>query len=435
MIALVDCNNFYVSCERVFNPKLEKKPVVVLSNNDGCIVARSEEAKELGIPMGAPLFEWKEFIEKHKVEVFSSNYTLYGDLSERVMNTLSQFSPDIEIYSIDEAFIDLSYLSYVTNSKEKLFEYGTKIRNTVKKWTGIPVSVGIAPTKVLSKVAAKKAKKSSGVFILVSGKDIEEALSNFDVEDIWGIGRAYSRFLKRNGINTALQLAKANDQWVLKNLTIVGLRIVQELRGTKCLDVEIQPIPNKAIGSAKSFGEPLTSFQHIFNALASYIDECARKLRAQNSLANIIGVGLATNPFNKNEPQYFNSRFTRLHVPTCFTNELITYGYHLLKDIYREGFRYKRVSVLLTGLIPNTSIQTSLFDKLDRAKLQRLTEVYDLLNKKFGKGIIKFASQGTKRTWKMKQEHLTPHYTTSWDDLLTINLDTNSCKTINLRLK
>lgn len=423
MIALVDCNNFYVSCERVFNPKLEKVPVVVLSNNDGCIVARSEEAKALGIPMGAPLFQYKDFLEKHNVVALSSNYTLYGDMSERVMNTLSMFTPNIEIYSIDEAFLDLSRLANIGNNSLKLLDYGSLIRSTVLKWTGIPVSIGISHTKVLAKVASKLAKKRDGVCVLNSPEEINNALSNFDVEDIWGIGHAYAKFLRKNKINTAYELANAPDHWIQKNLTIVGLRIVKELRGEKCIDIEYQPIPRKSVGSQKSFGELQTDFFVLYNALSCYIDECARKLRNQKSYANIMGVFVATNPFNPNEPQYFRSKFIRLPVPTNFTGELIRYGYALLREIFKEGFKYKRVGVIFAGLSPEGSLQYNLFDRINRDKVSRIMEVYDKLNRKYGKGILKFSAQGIDKPWRMKQEHLSEHFTTEWENILTIDLD------------
>ncbi len=423
MIALVDCNNFYVSCERVFNPKLEKQPVVVLSNNDGCIVARSEEAKALGIPMGAPLFQFRELLKKNKVVTLSSNYTLYGDMSERVMNTLTQFSPNIEVYSIDEAFLDFSNLADIGNDSEKLFKYGMEIRNTILKWTGIPISIGISHTKVLSKVASKLAKKGKGVCVLNSQQEINAALSNFDVEDVWGIGRTYSKFLKKHNIKTAYELANAPEHWVQKHLTIVGLRLVKELQGIKCIDIDYQPIPRKSVGSQKSFGELQTDFSVLFNALSSYIDECAKKLRNQQSLANIMGVFVATNPFNTNELQYFRSKFIRLPVPTNFTGELIKYGFYILKEIFREGYKYKRVGILFSGLISEKSFQYNLFDKLNRDKIVRLMEVYDTLNRKYGKGTLKFSAQGVNKPWKMKQEHLSEHFTTEWENILTINLD------------
>lgn len=422
MVALIDCNNFYVSCERVFNPKLENRPVVVLSNNDGCIIARSEEAKTLGIPMGAPYFQYQKFLEKNNVAVLSSNYTLYGDMSERVMNTLAQFTPDIEIYSIDEAFLDLSYLPSIIKTKENLTDFGRKIRETVLKWTGIPISVGVSSTKVLAKVAAKKAKKNGYVWVLFSKYDIDSALRDFDVEDLWGIGKAYSKFLKRNKINSALELTKIKDSWIRKHLTIVGLRIVEELRGHRCLDVEIQPILKKSIGSAKSFGEPQTEFEPIYNALAWYVDECSRKLRNQNSLANIIGVYIQTNNFRPDEPQYFNSKFLRLPVPTNFTNELINYSYLLLKKIYRKGYKYKRVGVILSGFVDEKEVQLNLFDKLERNKIRQMISAYDEINHKFGKGIIKFSAQGTRKEWKMRQENLSEPFTTDWNKLLTIDI-------------
>lgn len=426
MVALIDCNNFYVSCERVFKPKLENRPVVVLSNNDGCIIARSEEAKELGIPMGAPLFQYKEFLEKNNVIICSSNYTLYGDLSERVMNTLSHFTPDIEIYSIDEAFLDLSFLPSVSATKDRLIDFAKNMRETVVKWTGIPVSIGIGPTKVLAKVASKIAKKNEFVCVLFSKEDIDLALKEFDVEDLWGIGRSYSKFLKKHNIFYAYDLARANDNWIKKHLTIVGLRIVDELRGKRCIDVEIQPIPKKSIGSAKSFGEPQTRFFSIYNALSTYIDECSRKLRHQKSLANILGVYLQTNSFRTDEPQYFNSKFIKLPVPTNFTNELLHYAYLLLKEIFRDDYRYKRVGVLLSGFVKEDELQLNLFDKLNREKLGKLILVYDEINRKYGKGIIKFSAQGTDKIWKMRQENLSQSFTTNWDSLLTINIGENN---------
>ncbi|MGQ9819914.1 MAG: Y-family DNA polymerase [Candidatus Kapaibacteriales bacterium] len=421
MIALIDCNNFYVSCERVFRPKLENRPVVVLSNNDGCIIARSEEAKELGIPMGAPLFQYKEFLEKNNVVTCSSNYTLYGDLSERVMNTLSHFTPDIEVYSIDEAFLDLSFLPSISASKERLIDFAKKVRETVLKWTGIPISIGIGPTKVLAKVASKIAKKNGFVWVLFSQDEIDNALKSFDIEDLWGIGKSYSKFLKKHNIFYAYELAKANDNWVKKHLTIVGLRIVEELRGIKCIDVEVQPLPKKSIGSAKSFGEPQTEFFPIYNALSTYIDECTRKLRSQRSLANILGVYLQTNPFRADEPQYFNSKFIKLPVPTNLTNELIHYGYILLKEIFRGGYRYKRVGVLLSGFVNENELQLNIFDKMNREKLSRVILAYDEINQRYGKGIIKFSAQGTTKMWKMRQDNLSQPFTTNWDSLLTIN--------------
>lgn len=426
MIALIDCNNFYVSCERVFNPKLENRAVVVLSNNDGCIIARSEEAKELAIPMGAPLFQYKKFLEKNNVIICSSNYALYGDLSERVMNTLSRFTPDIEIYSIDEAFLDLSFLPSVSASKDKLIDFAKNVRGTVLKWTGIPVSIGIGPTKVLAKIASKIAKKNGFVNVLFSREDIDIALKEFDVEDLWGIGKAYSKFLKKHNFFNAYSLARANDNWIKKHLTIMGLRIVEELRGKRCIDVEIQPIPKKSIGSAKSFGETQTEFFSIYNALSTYIDECSRKLRSQKSLANILGVYLQTHPFCTNEPQYFNSKFIKLPVPTNFTNELIHYAYLLLKEIFRDGYRYKRVGVLLSGFVKEDELQLNLFDKLNREKLGKLILAYDEINRKYGKGTIKFSSQGTDKKWKMRQENLSQTFTTNWDGLLTVNIDRNN---------
>ena len=288
-IALVDCDNFYVSCERVFTPRLKDKPVVVLSNNDGCIVARSQEAKALGIPMGAPFFQYQKLIQNHEVKVYSSNYALYGDMSQRVMETLKCFSPNVEIYSIDEAFLDLTGFS-----NQSLTEYGTLIRNTIKKHIGIPVTIGIAPTKVLAKIAtriAKKDKTLKGVFDITTHPKIDELLKTIAVEDVWGIGRQYTKLLNSQGILTAKDLKYASPKWIQKHLTIVGLRILKELNGEPCIPLEELPPPKKGIICSRSFGKPIETLEEITEAISEYVSRAAQKLRAQNS-AGFLSSGL-----------------------------------------------------------------------------------------------------------------------------------------------
>lgn len=417
MIAIVDCNNFYASCERVFNPKLEGRPVVVLSNNDGCIIARSNEAKALGIEMAMPAFQIEPFLQKHHVAVFSSNYALYGDLSERVMNTLATLVKDIEIYSIDEAFIDLS------GYREDLTELGFRIRRKIKQWTGIPVSVGIAPSKTLAKVANKIAKKSGGVHLLADPESIRQALEKLPVKDIWGIGGQYNKFLKSYGILTALDLTRAKDAWIQKHMTIVGLRLVKELRGESCIELDTEPAPKKAIGTARSFGQMLSDFETIAEALANYAATCARKLRQQHSCANMLTVFLETHPFKEALPQYFNSIVITLPVATNYTPEIVHYAKLGLKAIFKKGYQYKKTGVIVSGLVPEDQVQRNFFDEADRSKQRSLMKVMDAINDTMGKDRVRLLSQGFDRKWKLRQERLTPAYTSRWEELLTIDVD------------
>lgn len=417
MIALVDCNNFYVSCERVFQPKLEGRPVVVLSNNDGCVIARSNEAKALGIDMGAPAFQMEDFLQKHGVVIFSSNYALYGDFSERVMQTLATMVRDIEIYSIDEAFLNLSGYS------KDLIAFGQAIRARVRQWTGIPVSIGIAPTKTLAKVANKLAKKTSGVYCLQEPQAIREALSQLQVEDIWGIGRQYARFLNHHGIRTALELTEAGDAWIRKHLTIVGLRLVQELRSIPCLELDNDPDPKKNICTARSFGQLLTDFDSVCEALANYAATGAQKLRKQHSCASLITVFLATNPFREKDPQYFNNAVIPLPVPTQFTPAIVRAALEGLRRIYRDGYAYKKTGIILSELVPEESVQSDLFVQPDFSRQQRLMDTVDRINRDYGRDFIRLLSQGFDRRWRLRQEKLSSRYTTRWEELLTIALD------------
>jgi len=413
-IAIVDCNNFYASCERVFNPKLNGKPIVVLSNNDGMIIARSDEAKALGIPMGEPLFKIKDIAEKNGVHIFSSNYSLYGDMSHRVMTILEQFSPDVEIYSIDEAFLNLDGFQRLD-----LTEYCRKIRKIVKQWTGIPVSVGVAETKTLAKLAnrlAKKDKTNNGVLNLIDRPDIDSFLKRVAVEDVWGVGRQYTKLLNLHNIFTAYDLKNAKDKWIREKMTVMGLRTVFELRGIPCVNFDYTPSPKKAIISSRSFGRSVKEKNEIKEAISFFVTRAAEKMRHQKSAATLLTVFLRTNPF-KNTPQYHNGCLVKLSVPTDSTAELIHFAMKGVEQIYRAGFLYYKVGVMLAGLIPYNRAQLPLFDTENRLKMDKITEMMDLINIEMGTGTIFYAATGISRGWKTRAERRTPNYTTDWENL------------------
>lgn len=415
-IAIVDCNNFYASCERVFNPKLNGKPIVCLSNNDGVVIARSEEAKALGIKMGEPFFKIEKLVKQYKVNVFSSNYTLYGDLSARVMMTLELFSPEVEIYSIDEAFLKLNGIE-----EKHQTEYLKKIRKTVRQWLGIPVSVGMAPTKTLAKLAnriAKKDKSFEGVLNLFDFEDLTPFLKQVPVEDIWGVGRQYSALLRRSNIETAYDLSKVDSKWVKRRMTVVGLRTVYELNGIPCIEIENTPPAKKSIVSSRSFGEYLTSFNEVKEAVAYFVARASEKMRSQKSACNSITVFIRTNPF-KNSPQYYNSAEARLPYSMNATNELLPFAMKAFEKIYRDGYYYQKVGVLLQDFISTSNLQVSLFDPPNRLNKIKVTELMDEVNAKFGREALYFAATGMKenRKWAMKREKLSSHFTTRWDDL------------------
>jgi DNA polymerase V len=419
MIALVDCNNFYVSCERVFNPALNGKPVVVLSNNDGCIISRSNEAKALGIKMAQPAFKIADLIEKNQVAVFSSNYTLYGDMSQRVMTTLAGFTPEIEIYSIDEAFLNLAGIP------NNLEDYARTIRQTVLKNTGMPVSVGIGPTKVLAKIAnhcAKKRPETNGVMVLDSSDKIGATLRSIEVEDVWGIGRQYATMLRSFKIKTAWDFTQMPDSWVKKKMTIVGLRIKKELEGEPCLEMELLPAAKKAICTSRSFGELQTDLEPLKEAVANFASSCAAKLRQQKTCAQKVMVFIHTNSFNPNDAQYAQNIVYKLPVATSSSIELIKYSLALLDLIYKEGYRYKKAGVIVSDIVPETRVQCSLFDCTDRAKQDALMHVMDKINARFGSNAVKIATLGNGVRWKLRQEKLSPSYTTRWNDIITIKV-------------
>jgi DNA polymerase V len=418
LFALVDCNNFYASCERVFDPKLEGKPIVVLSNNDGCIIARSNEAKALGIKMGEPAFQVKDVIAQHNVHVFSSNYTLYGDMSARVMQTLAQFTPNLEVYSIDEAFLDLGNFY-----GRDLNVYAREMRDTVRAWTGIPVSVGVAPTKTLAKLAnrlSKKSKKADGVLVLTDERHIQEALRRTEIGDVWGIGRRYARKLAGFGIHTALDLRNVSDAFAKKHLTVVGLRTVRELRGEPCQDLELAAPNKQHICTSRSFGSPVTTLSQLREATANYASRCAAKLRRQGSCAGAITVFLETNRFREADAQYFNSKTIALPTATNSTLELLHYTNLALQSLYRAGYRYKKSGVIVSELRSQNQVQTSLLDTVDREKHQRLMQTLDKLNSAWGRDKVTSAAQGTTRPWQLKCERKSPCYTTQLKDLLCI---------------
>jgi len=418
VFALVDCNNFYASCERVFNPRLAGQPIVVLSNNDGCVVARSNEAKALGVAMGVPEFQIRPLLRAHRVQVFSSNYTLYGDLSQRVMETLEQFSPNVEISSIDEAFLSVSGFT-----SRNLTEYGRIVRTTVKRWTGIPVSVGIAETKTLAKIANRVAKRTpdtDGVFDLLACSDRDTLLGTVAVADVWGIGPSYARLLTQHGITTALQLREADERWIRRHMGIVGVRLVAELRGRSCLDLDACPAPKQGITCSRSFGRSVCTLAEMEEAVSSYISRAAEKLRGEGLAAMVLTVFLMTNAFT-NEPQYRNSVTYSLPVGTDTTSELIRAALHGLRTIYRDGYRYKKAGVMFTALVPASQVQPDLFDHQDRPRSKRLMTALDAINDRWGAGTLQYAASGLTKAWKTQFHRRSPTYTTDWDELPVVN--------------
>lgn len=411
---LVDCNSFFVSCERVFNPKLLGKPVVVLSSNDGCVVARSKEAKLLGIPMGAPAFEYKKLFKDRGVFVYSSNFTLYGDLSQRVMEVLQQFSPDYEIYSIDEAFLVIAAEDPLSIARE--------MRQRVLRWTGIPVSVGIAPTKTLAKVAnhiAKKVEKHEGVYLLNDPQQIDRTLADFPLDDIWGIGRNLSRRLRGHGIFTPLQFKNSSDSWIQKCYSVVLLKTALELRGISCLPLEEVEEPNKSITCSRSFGTPVTTLEQLEEAISNYTARAAEKLRQQELCAGYLTVYLTTSPFIENP--YSNSASISLPEPTDYTPHLISLSKRGIQAIFRSGCSYKKVGVILDDLSLKTFHQLDLFSvpSPDRSKAM---EVLDEINGAYGRNALQFAAEGIEKPWKMRRSHTSARFSTHWKELLKVKI-------------
>lgn len=417
MIALVDCNNFYASCERVFRPDLKEKPIVVLSNNDGCVIARSNEAKAIGIKMGEPAYKRREDFKKHKVHIFSTNFPLYGDMSNRVMSILQKNSKDIEIYSIDEAFLDCQ--------DSNLKKYGIDIKKKVMQWTGIPVCVGIAETKVLAKLANHIAKKhtKSGTFILKEKKNILDVLKKTNVGEIWGIGSRSAKLLNSYGIYNAFELISLDESWIKRKLSVVGLRIVHELKGIKCFDLDNKKQIKKNICTSRSFGTPTSDYNHLSQAISTFAVRCSEKLRKQQSSASTIKIFIYTNPFNPRQKQYYGNITLKLDQATNDNQVMIQEALKGLKSIYKEEYIYKKAGVIVGNLIPTNQIQLNLFDNLNnRDKYKKISTIFDKINNSMGKDKIRIAVQGFDRKWQMKQEKLSPAYTTRIEDILTIKI-------------
>ncbi len=419
--AMVDCNNFYASCERVFNPSLEGKPIVVLSNNDGCVIARSAEAKALGIGMAEPAYKRKAFFATHEVAVFSSNYALYGDMSARVHRVLSRFSPEIEHYSIDECFLLMQ-----GHSRETLMELAGEMHSTVRQWTGIPVCVGLAPTKTLAKIAnrlAKKRPESGGVCMLDRPEDVERELALLEPEDIWGIGRRSAHKLRGLGVKTALELTHRPHDWIQKKLTVCGLRTVMELQGTSVIDLEDLPPTAKSITCSRSFGTRITELPALEEALCSHVHRAAEKLRSRKLQAGAVQVYLGTNRF-ANDPKYSNSGSLPLNVPTSYTPDLQAQAKRILRDIFRKGYKYQKVGVLLLDLTKEGQRQLTFSDFEDTGETTRrdsLMQTLDSVNMRYGSTTLHFAGSGTgQRMWHMRRNHLSQRFTTAWDELAVV---------------
>ncbi len=418
VFALVDCNSFYCSCERVFKPELNHKPVIVLSNNDGCAVSRTDEAKALGIEMGAVYYQIKDIVKKNNVHVFSSNYTLYGDISSRVMQVLSGFVPEMEVYSIDEAFLNFSGMQ-----KMDLNKYSIEIIKTVQQYTGIPTCIGIGPTKVLSKVANKLAKKNKiknyGVFNLCDSEFKDTVLKKIPVEDVWGIGRQSAKKLYALQIKTAYDLMKSQPELIRKVLTVVGARIVEELNGKSCLDLETDVEDRKQIVSSRSFGRQVTQLIELQESVANHITNAAEKLRKQNLICKNVTVFIQTNPF-VNKPQYHNSASMNLTSGTSVTPKLIKHTMQLLEKIYQPKYEYKKAGIILNDLVKKDFIQTDFFNKFDTVEEDNLMNVIDQLNRYHGTSTVKYAACGVNQFWKMLSEMRSPCYTTRWSELCKV---------------
>ena len=417
MFALVDCNNFYVSCERVFKPSLQGKPVAILSNNDGCVIARSDEVKALELPMGAPAFKYKSFFKQHKVEVFSSNYPLYGDMSSRVMRILEQFTPEVEVYSIDEAF-----LQFKGFDNYDLEAYGQAIRNRILKWTGIPTCVGIAPTKALSKVANKIARKfpkeTAGVYVIDTEQKRLKALKWTPIEKVWGIGYALSKRLAEKKCKTAYDFIQLPDLWVRKSFSITQWKLKKDLEGVP--KIEMEQIKNKrVIATTRSFETTLTELSDLKERISTFASSCAEKLRRQNSSCHVLVVFLRSNRFKTQSPQYRVSRMVSIPFPTNSSLVLSSSAVKAITSIYKKGIHYKKAGVILTGIVPTYNRQMQLFDHED-ARHQPLMSAMDHINKKYAAPKLKLANQDLARTWKMRQAHLSPQYTTNLNDIITV---------------
>ena len=418
MFALIDCNNFYASCERVFQPQWEGKPVVILSNNDGCVIARSNEAKALGIPMGAPAFQYQAQFKRQGIKVFSSNYPLYGDMSSRVMSILEQYTPNVEIYSIDEAFLQFKGFELFD-----LREEGKKMRKQIRQWTGIPVSVGMSPSKALAKIANKIAKKfavkTEGVYCIDNEEKRIKALKWTAIGDVWGIGRQHRQRLEAMGIENAWQFTMLPDDWIRKHMSVLGLRLKKDLQGLPSTLLEENPPPKKGIATTRSFEGTLSSFTDLEERISTFATSCAEKMRKQQSSCNALLVFVRSDPHKKGEAPYRNSCVLSLPYVTDSSIILSKYAVLGLRKIFKDGVSYKKAGVMIMGLVPTQKRQLSLFENKNTkhvALMQRL----DQIHKRFGPNQIKLANQDLNRTWKMKQEHLSNRFTTELTEVITV---------------
>ena len=415
-IALIDCNSFYVSCERLFNPKIRKKPVVVLSNNDGCIISRSNEAKALGIKMGEPYFKGKNIIIKNNVQVFSSNYSLYGDISRRVMRTLKRFNSDIEVYSIDEAFLDLSNFT-----DEEVEKVGKEIRATVLQWTGIPTSIGIAKTKTLSKVANHIAKKNKAGVIFLK-ENIDNILKDFDIADVWGVGRQLSKLYIKNGIDNAYKLKNISNTWVKKSTNVLGAKTVMELRGIPCIDLETEETRRKSCCVSRSFGKKVESLDKLKESVTTHCLNAAEKIRTDKQTTRAVTIFIRTSPFDKNRKYYSNSITIELPVATNNSIELVKTAISGLGKIYKYGYFYQKAGVILSKLRDASEKELNLLAPILENKSQPLMRAIDFTNAKYGRNAISIAQAGISNDWKMRREHSSRIDTASFDFLPKINI-------------
>lgn len=417
MLALADCNNFYASCERIFQPHLQNKAVVVLSNNDGCVIARSNEAKNLGIKMGVPAFQLKEITKKNEVHIFSSNFALYGDISKRVMSTMREECLKMEVYSIDEAFMDFS-------GEGSPVDKAVALKQKVQQHVGVPISIGIAPTKTLCKVAGLIAKKytSSGVYILKDQKTIEKALKWLPVEELWGIGRRHAQSLKSSGVHTAFDLCQAEDSWIRLKLSVVGLRMVKELRGTPCFPLEESSSRKKNICTSRSFGKEVKTIEELREAISSFANTCAYKLRQQKSCAKRISVFILTNRHKPNAKQYKGLTSIVMDSPTNSSLEIVGLALKGLEQVFRGDCIYKKAGIIVSDIVPQNQQQLSLFDSVDRKKHQLIMTSVDEINKKMGRDKVRLAVQGHSPRWALKQERLSPCYSTKIEDALQVKI-------------
>ncbi len=417
MYALVDCNNFYASCERVFNPSLRNKPIAILSNNDGCVISRSDEAKTLNLPMGTPIFKWEKFCKANNIHIFSSNYPLYGDMSSRVMTILKQFSPDVEVYSIDEAFMQFKgFDNYDMNA------YGTTIRTRILKWTGIPTCVGIAPTKALAKVANKIARKfpkeTKGSYLINSDEKRIKALKWTKIEDVWGIGYRLAERLKAIQVHTAYDYTQLADEWVLKNFSITEWKLKKDLEGIPTLQLEDHKT-KKAIATTRSFEYTFSDIENIKERISTFATSCAEKLRKQKSSCHVIIVILRSDRYKKGLQQHRESKIITLPYPTDSSLIISDYAVKAVNTIFKTGIKYKRAGVIVSGLVPTDNHQLHLFQQ-ENPKHKPIMNAMDKLNTKFGDYKIKLGNQDLKRTWKMRQERLSPRYTTTLNEIIKV---------------